>query len=120
MLHQLKHSEKRCSFSFTTLKTTLLISVTKESCIVGIADPKQETSAIMIYPNPITGELTIDNGESRTTNVEIYDAMGKKLFENKENLMLLHSHNLTLLSSGIYFAKIETEYGTIVQKIVKP
>ena len=33
---------------------------------------------VTVYPNPTTGQLTIENGELRMENVEIYDIMGRK------------------------------------------
>jgi predicted phosphodiesterase len=73
---------------------------------------------ISIYPNPTTGELRMENGEWRITNVEIYDIYGK----NVSNLISHISNqkiNISYLNSGIYFVMIDTEQGRIIKKIVK-
>jgi len=84
---------------------------------VGIAE--SPLSDIKVYPNPTTGQLTIDNGQLTIKSVEIYDVVGRKLFEQKENLTVLQSYDLTVLSAGIYFVKIKTDLGEVVKKVVK-
>jgi len=77
------------------------------------------SNPIQVYPNPTSGQLTIDNGELTIENVEIFDMMGKKIFEEKDNLTVLRSYDLTLFPTGIYFLKITTEQGMITKKIIK-
>ena len=72
-----------------------------------------------IYPNPTTGELTINNEQLTINRIELYDVTGKKLFEEKENLTVLLSYDLTVFPAGIYFIKIQTENGTVLKKIIK-
>jgi hypothetical protein len=92
-------------------------TITKGTCIVGIETAG--TSAITIYPNPTTGELRITNYELQITNVEIFDVFGRKIIEDKTNLTVLLSYDLTLFPAGIYFLKIKTEQGTITKKVIK-
>jgi hypothetical protein len=98
----------------------------------------EENSNFNIFPNPTTGELRIMNNEQLIiNNVEVYDVMGRRIeiprfarndvgdkFPSNElegwqpqadGVVLNISH----LSAGIYFLKIETEKDTIVQKIIK-
>jgi len=103
-------------FTFTIANScTLVANFIK---ITDIADIT-ETSAVNIYPNPTIGELTIDKGQLTIYSVEFYDAMGKKLFEEKENLTVLRSYDLTVFPAGIYFVRVTTEKGAITKKIVK-
>jgi uncharacterized protein YjdB len=74
---------------------------------------------IMVYPNPTNGELRIESGELRIESVEIFDVLGKKVFEQKENLTILRSYDLTVLTPGIYFIRITTENDVIMKKVVK-
>jgi len=92
-------------------------------------DENQNETTVHIYPNPTTGQLTIDNGQWTTaapvgassakliTNVEIFDVYGRKVLEPP--LTVLQSYDLTVLQSGLYFVKIETETGIITKKIIK-
>jgi len=77
------------------------------------------TDGITIYPNPTTGELTMDNGQWRIESVEIFDVYGRKLLEQKVNLTVLHSYALTAFPAGLYFVKIQTEAGVVVRKVLK-
>jgi len=73
---------------------------------------------LKIYPNPTAGQLIIDNGLLTIDNVVIYDIYGKKVFEQKSNLTVLLSCDLTVLPNGIYFLKISTEKGVHFSKII--
>ncbi|MCL2167673.1 MAG: T9SS type A sorting domain-containing protein, partial [Lentimicrobiaceae bacterium] len=73
-----------------------------------------------IYPNPTTGELTIDNGELRMENVEIFDIYGKKVFEDKGERNKEQGDGKIVidigdLPAGVYFLRLKNE----VVKIVK-
>jgi len=76
---------------------------------------------ITVYPNPTSGELTIDNGELTIKNVEVYDMAGKKLFveQNSYGLTILRSYDLTHFPAGTYFVKITTEQGIVTKKVIK-
>jgi hypothetical protein len=46
---------------------------------VGVTETIQDDSKIKIYPNPTTGKLRVTSNELRTSEIEIYDIVGKKL-----------------------------------------
>jgi len=117
--------------------TDIMFIILTDSVICSIKETNYDLS-LLVYPNPTTGELTIElrqaqlpNGELRTAapvgsssaklikNVEIYDVMGKKLFEEKENLTVLRSYDLAVFPNGVYFVKITTETGIVTKKIIK-
>jgi hypothetical protein len=87
---------------------------------------------LRIYPNPTTGELTVAMSGERYAicDIAIYDIYGSKVEishfacndiipneaqRNEESLTINISH----LSCGIYFLKIDTEQGTVVKKLIK-
>jgi len=86
---------------------------------LGIEDMGNDQN-IVIYPNPTTGELKIENGELKIENVEIYDVYGRrqKIILNSQ-FSILNSIDISHLSAGIYFIQIETEKETITKKVVK-
>jgi hypothetical protein len=85
-----------------------------------IADTWRATS-IQVYPNPTTGELTIDNGQLTIDNVEIYDIYGRIVETwraaslQNDGVVLDISH----FSIGIYFLKIQTDKRMVMKKIIK-
>ena len=91
---------------------------------IGVGVENYEKEDIWVYPNPTTGELRMENGELRITNVEIFDVYGRKQQSNPElnsgvNLKSEIVINISNLNSGIYFVKITTEQGEVVKKVVK-
>jgi len=88
-----------------------------KGCNVGVGENVE--SSITVFPNPTTGELRVKSEELRVASIEIFDIFGKKMLEQKENLMALQSYDLTVFSAGIYFLKITTNKGIITKKIIK-
>ena len=74
---------------------------------------------ITIYPNPTTGELTMDNGQLTIDNVEIFDIYGRSLSPQTSYPTPHTSINISHLQAGIYFLKIKTTTGDEVKKVIK-
>jgi len=75
---------------------------------------------ISIFPNPTSGDLRIESGELKIESVEIYDIYGRILSSN--HLITSSSHhliNISHLSAGVYFMKINTEKGQVFRKVLK-
>jgi len=74
-------------------------------------------TALAIYPNPFNEVLTI---KAKTTIkvVEIYDVQGRIVFSKELNNTEI-TLNITKQSQGIYFAKISTDKGIKIEKIIK-
>ncbi len=73
-------------------------------------------NAINFYPNPATDFIMIDNKSNTTINsVLISDLNGRNVFETNEVNEYI---DITNLSKGIYFAKITTDSGSVIKKIV--
>jgi hypothetical protein len=93
-------------------------NLTDWESLLGVNDLKKE--AITVYPNPTTGELSIRNYELGITNIEIYDIYGRKQsFNHLISKSSNHLINITNLSAGVYFLKISTETGMLIQKVIK-
>jgi len=75
---------------------------------------------ITVYPNPTTGQLTMDNGQLTINNVEVFDVYGKKLLSSPVSFMSPEtSIDISNFSNGIYLLKITTETGIITKKVIK-
>jgi len=94
---------------------------------VSIKETPDTESRVNIFPNPTTGELTINASTSSAANeqlvinsVEIFDVYGRKHEGTKarkhEREILI---DIAHLPVGIYFVKIKTEAGTQTQKVIK-
>jgi len=85
-----------------------------------------DAGAMMIYPNPTTGELRIDasagsttDGGGRIKNVEIFDVYGKKVYQKTIN-QFQDTLQLSELAQGTYILKVYLDQGDVITwKVVK-
>lgn len=70
-------------------------------------------NSISIYPNPATDYLTIDS-QGRIHQIRILTLAGHLMVQTTDKIV-----DLTSFQSGIYLLQIETDRGTVVQKIIK-
>jgi hypothetical protein len=88
---------------------------------VGITDNNLD-GKITVYPNPTTGELTIEMCDMRyeTCNIEIYDIYGRVCqASNLKSQVSNPQIDISNLQAGIYFIKIQTETGEVIKKVTK-
>ena len=80
---------------------------------------RKESIVSLFYPNPTTGQFSIENGELSIVNVEIFDMMGKmqKIESVKQNGEVII--DISHFSIGVYFVRVQTQKGIITQKIIK-
>ncbi|TSA49330.1 MAG: T9SS C-terminal target domain-containing protein [Sphingobacteriales bacterium] len=86
---------------------------------IGIEEANSNNMDWKIYPNPVNNELTIQySGNSKNLIIELVDAAGKKVIEQKgtfPNSVL----NVQSLSSGTYILQLNDGTNTLHSKIVK-
>jgi len=71
-----------------------------------------------VYPNPAGNHLVIDNGQLKVENIKILDVVGKQI----GNWQLTRGKNIvdvSKLTPGIYFLRINGEHDLTVKKFVK-
>ncbi|MCR9183330.1 MAG: T9SS type A sorting domain-containing protein [Flavobacteriaceae bacterium] len=73
--------------------------------------------AVSVYPNPVIEWVYIEASEI-ITNISIYNNLGQLVVENTEEETKL-SMDLSFLTSGVYYAKIEVGSTNQTVKIVK-
>lgn len=75
-------------------------------------------SNTLLYPNPTTGQFTIQNVQCIIENVEILDVFGKMLnsMDVNDNKAII---DINSYASGVYFTRIYTDKGIITKRIVK-
>ncbi|PJC62190.1 MAG: hypothetical protein CO022_05855, partial [Flavobacteriales bacterium CG_4_9_14_0_2_um_filter_32_27] len=83
---------------------------------VGITE--QNSTALLIYPNPANDFITIENTIMAIDEIVIYDITGKtiKTILPKTNTTKV---NVSDLSDGVYFIKISNNKQSITKKIIK-
>ena len=88
----------------------------KWSIMTGVVETWRVASDFKIYPNPVKGELRIEIGELFLKRVEIVDITGKIIINCQ--LPGINSINVSTLSQGVYFIRIETDKGIVTEKFV--
>jgi Secretion system C-terminal sorting domain len=76
-----------------------------------------DTTKLKVYPNPVSNILNIENGE-QMTKISVYNLLGQELISKKMN-DFRSEIEVSNLSSGTYFVKINAEKGEQVIKIIK-
>ncbi len=70
---------------------------------------------LVIYPNPASSILNIDNAENST--IEVYDLLGRVIF-SRTNISLKEQLNVSTLNSGTYLIRITNENKVVTDKFI--
>lgn len=84
--------------------------------VTGIADSDKDDD-LVVYPNPSTGQFTVQGSMLNEGHVEVLDVTGRKVFSRdlEQETMSL---DLTSQPNGIYFLQMKTEAGVKTEKLV--
>lgn len=81
----------------------------------GIETPTVSESSVNIYPNPVNNKLFVSTN-SKIEAISIYTITGVMVYNEKISNNVI---DVTNLNSGIYFVKINTKEGEIIERFVK-
>jgi hypothetical protein len=71
---------------------------------------------LSLYPNPVTnGRVYIATKNDAEKEIQIFDVLGKKVFQSQLNTREL---NISSLSPGVYIIKIREEESTATRKLI--
>ena len=80
------------------------------------ADPNQNIEDLNIYPNPVSnGKLYIVTKNNLTKEVEIFNVLGKSIFQTT---LFGKEMNISKLNAGIYIIKIKENNVFTTRKLV--
>jgi hypothetical protein len=100
----------------------------KETITLGIEAPPSPPKGrdVRVYPNPTDGVLNliqdpVSSSKFKVTGIEIFDIMGRKHEGEKFPSFggVRGGFDISHLPAGIYFLRIVTDNGVIIQKIIK-
>ena len=82
--------------------------------IIGVDE--QATASFSVYPNPSNGVLNIVNeGADKIASIEVLNLAGQLVYSTSK---LTSTVDVSFLSEGVYFVKIQTESGAIATERV--
>jgi hypothetical protein len=100
--YRLKQVDTDGSFDYSKL-------INVNSCDTTLED-------IVIFPNPTNGKLRImNNSEAPIKFIIVTNTMGQKIYMSRTNFETV---DLSQFQDGVYFVNLETEYNTVVKKII--
>ena len=96
---------------------TAVVVVAVSKC-TGLSKTGGEVFNSKIYPNPTSGEVTVELNNGLTNSIEVTDLTGRVIMnvDTKEEVVNL---NLNKLSNGVYYFKIKSAEQTEIIKVVK-
>ncbi|WP_367205949.1 T9SS type A sorting domain-containing protein [Lutibacter sp.] len=67
-----------------------------------------------MYPNPVSTNLYIQlTSELKFISVNIFDYLGENVLKSKKTML-----DVSTLSKGVYFLKVETNKGIGIKKVI--
>jgi hypothetical protein len=105
------------TFTATSFHSDECVSESNEITIIvnegsgsPIYDFDKNSNAVIFYPNPSTGKFTV-TGEKIIESIELYDALGKKVFTDTPNAKITQIN--TVLSNGLYSYRVTLKDNSI-------
>ena len=84
---------------------------------VGVDELRITNYELRVYPNPTTGELHVTSDALHVTKLEVFDIYGRK--QSHVSRVTSNEINIAHLPAGVYFVKVYTEQGVVVEKVIK-
>lgn len=110
-----------CAFDSITLTNAgnqdVFVARLDSSFNTGLINENNSFNQFSIFPNPTQNNFIIElNADIKNVNVEIFNAIGKKIFETtlKSNQQTINK----ILPSGIYFVKVNDKEKQFVKKLI--
>lgn len=90
----------------------------RDALPVGIENHFANQPSILVFPNPVNEQLSLDLGTASSAQIQFLNVSGKlvmekQIIESKSTLDVAH------LSSGIYFIRIQTKNELFTKKLIK-
>jgi len=95
--------------------------------VLAFTESLDESQALTIFPNPAINKLTIYSRQYTINSMDIYNVLGEKILivqlqsRRSSNSAAVYETTMDIsgLSEGMYYMKVQTENGTIAQKFIK-
>jgi uncharacterized delta-60 repeat protein len=89
--------------------------------IISVEEINGENNSLILFPNPASDELKIENAELRIKKIEIYNTVGEKVFFQPETNNQQHvTISVADITPGIYFITVTDQAGNkVTKKVVK-
>lgn len=99
----------------------LWVSPTKyENIVLGTGDGVLTENKIALLPNPAANEVTIQLTEAMETDIRVFDITGKlMMYQPNVEITGRHTLDISTLKTGVYFVRINSDFGTVTKRLIK-
>jgi len=73
---------------------------------------------IEVFPNPTTGQLTINAGNLQINQIELFNLVGQQIYRESIKKKSTYSCNFSWIENGVFVLKINSSKGILVKKIM--
>lgn len=89
--------------------------------LVGMTNTELNNSNVKIYPQPAQNQVTVElqNGRGTMNQVQLFNVNGQLLMDVDADGQTVINFSVESFSQGVYFVKIQTSFGTLVEKIIR-
>jgi hypothetical protein len=108
--------------SFITNRGSSLASqLAANGCWLSVDEAMNEEEDVFVYPNPASRELRIQSSKFKIQSVGIYDVPGRRVYYSPRFIGMNSTFtiNVSTLTPGIYFLRLQTEVGIRSVKFIK-
>lgn len=84
---------------------------------LGLTD--QINSSLVLFPNPVTDQITISGLVQGKATIVLVDVHGKSIWEFEGEVATSHSCNLSTIDKGVYFFQVTQNGSTNTMKLLK-
>ena len=82
--------------------------------VLGVDDFRLETSELVIYPNPVSDILNIQNLDNQISEISIFNMLGQQVLKTKNKQI-----DVSNFKNGMFIIKAKTVSGDVVRRFVK-
>lgn len=108
--------------SGTNAADIVSLTGTIECLPASVYENQNESLSVTVFPNPTRDQFTIYDLRCTIEKIEIYSALGEKVFSQKLKANSQEQQiniDVSSFNTGIYFAQIKTDNGIVTKKIIK-
>lgn len=114
LLRSLAFRFESSDMSFGYINTPTYFAIDNLFITNTLAVEKESITSVDVFPNPVINELSVSGSFGK---LSVYDFEGKIIFETE--LDSKTSIDFSSFDSGVYFLKLENEFGNYTEKIIK-
>lgn len=86
---------------------------------VSVPETNEQAISIKVYPNPTSGNFTVDLGQQTRVDLTLLDAAGRVLLQEQYGAVQQVVIDDTDLAPGVYVLRVEAEWGVRSLRVVK-